>query len=79
MTIKYAKWPKCIPNGHKIYQQFPVKGPPKFIQIEIFGIKIYHLVTLLLTNKNFSHSSKAGIETKSVFLSIKVGKGAQKG
>jgi hypothetical protein len=30
----------------KIYQHFPFKGPPKFTQIGIFGLKIYHLATL---------------------------------
>jgi hypothetical protein len=24
---------KKIPNGHKIYQHLPLKGPPKFTQI----------------------------------------------
>jgi hypothetical protein len=40
---------KCIPNGStihipkglKIYQQFPFQGPPKTIQIGIFGFKIF--------------------------------------
>jgi hypothetical protein len=32
-AINYAKWPYNIPNGHKIYQQLPLKGPPKFTQI----------------------------------------------
>jgi hypothetical protein len=25
-----------LPNGHKIYQPFPIQGPPKFTQIGIF-------------------------------------------
>jgi hypothetical protein len=29
-----------IHNGHKIYQQYAVQGPPKFTQIGIFGLKI---------------------------------------
>jgi hypothetical protein len=29
MAIKYKKWPQTTPNGHKIYQHFPFKGPPK--------------------------------------------------
>jgi hypothetical protein len=36
-----------IPNGHKIYQHFPFQGPPKFIQIGIFGLKINHLATVI--------------------------------
>jgi hypothetical protein len=43
MSINYSKWQKCIPNFyvHKIYQSFLVQGHQKFIQIEIFGQKIY--------------------------------------
>jgi hypothetical protein len=43
MVINYNKWPNNIPNGHKIYQPFPFLGFPKFTQIGIFGLKIYHL------------------------------------
>jgi hypothetical protein len=39
--------PQNIPNGHLIYQHFPLKDPPKFTQIGIFGLKICHLATLL--------------------------------
>jgi hypothetical protein len=34
-AINYTKWPYNIPNGHKIYQHLPFKGPPKFTQIGI--------------------------------------------
>jgi hypothetical protein len=39
------------PNGRKIFQMtkwnpFPLKDPPKFTQIGILGLKIYHLATL---------------------------------
>jgi hypothetical protein len=47
MAIKYAKWPKNIPSGHKIYQHFPFQGSPKYTQIWIFGMKRWHLATLL--------------------------------
>jgi hypothetical protein len=55
MTMKYTKWPWnipngheiCIPNGHKIYQHLPLQKPPKFTQILIFGLKLYHLATLV--------------------------------
>jgi hypothetical protein len=30
----------------KIYQPLPLQDPPKFTQILIFGLKIYHLATL---------------------------------
>jgi hypothetical protein len=30
----------------KIPQHFPFKGPPKYTQIGIFGLQIYHLATL---------------------------------
>jgi hypothetical protein len=43
-----------IPNGHKIYQHFPIEGPPKFTQIGILGLKINHLATLLPRRKNNS-------------------------
>jgi hypothetical protein len=44
---------KTVPNGRKIFQilmeyakHFPFQGPPKFISIGIFGVKINHLATL---------------------------------
>jgi hypothetical protein len=36
------------PNGHKIYQYYPLQDPPKFTQIGIFGLKENHLATLLV-------------------------------
>jgi hypothetical protein len=51
MVIKYPKCLSNIPNGHKIYHQFAIKGPPKCSQIEIFGLKINHLATLLRRKK----------------------------
>jgi hypothetical protein len=53
MTIKNIKLPQNIPNGrkvhkpngHKIYQHLLLQGHPKFTQIGIFGMKIYHLAT----------------------------------
>jgi hypothetical protein len=32
--------------GHNIYECFPLQNSPKFTQIIIFGLKIYHLATL---------------------------------
>jgi hypothetical protein len=46
-AINYTKWPYNIPNGHKNIQQLPFKGPPKFTQIGIFGLKTNHLATLI--------------------------------
>jgi hypothetical protein len=36
MAIKYFQWPLNRPNGHKIYQHFPLQDPPKFTQIGMF-------------------------------------------
>jgi hypothetical protein len=36
-----------IPYGCRIYQIFSFQGPPKLIQIRIFGLKTYHLATPL--------------------------------
>jgi hypothetical protein len=54
-AIQYTSWPQNIPNGSeidqvaiKIYQHLPLEEPPKFAQIAIFGLKIYHLATLVL-------------------------------
>jgi hypothetical protein len=48
---KYNKRPQTIPNGHKIYQHLPLKGPPKFTQIGNFGLKTKsnNLATLFST------------------------------
>jgi hypothetical protein len=47
MAIKYFQWPQNRPNGHKIYQHFPLQYPPKFTQIGIFGLKTNHLASLV--------------------------------
>jgi hypothetical protein len=38
-----------ISKGHKIYQHFPFQGPPNCTQIGIFGMKINHLATLVVS------------------------------
>jgi hypothetical protein len=48
-AVKYRNWQYYIPNGHKMYQPFPIQGPPKFAQIGILGLKIYNLATLIRT------------------------------
>jgi hypothetical protein len=45
-VIKYVPIPN-IPNGHRICQPVSLQGPPKFTAIGIFGLKIYHLATLV--------------------------------
>jgi hypothetical protein len=45
-AIYYTKWPEIIPNYRKIFQHFLFKGPPKYTQDGIFGLKINHLATL---------------------------------
>jgi hypothetical protein len=46
MAVKYSKWPLTIAT-------FSIKGSPKYTQIRIFGLKIYHLATLIETNISF--------------------------
>jgi hypothetical protein len=40
-----TKLSQNIPNGHKIYQNFPFQCPPKFTKVGISGMKINHLAT----------------------------------
>jgi hypothetical protein len=51
MGIKMTNLLKNISNNHKIYVQFPFLGHPKFTQIRIFGLKIYHLAILVPASK----------------------------
>jgi hypothetical protein len=44
---RYTKWLENRPNGQKIYRHLQLQDPPKFTQLEIFGLKICHLATLL--------------------------------
>jgi hypothetical protein len=45
MALKYL-------NGHKKQEHLPLQDPPKFAQIWIFGLKIYHLAALGSDAKN---------------------------
>jgi hypothetical protein len=54
MAIKYTKWPWNIPNGREIYQHLSLHHPPKFTQIWNFGLKIYHLATLIFRERIFN-------------------------
>jgi hypothetical protein len=68
---KYTKCPYNRLNGHKIYQHLPLQDHPKFTQVGIFGLKIYHLVTLEL-GAIFAPVSKASTRvTRWVFLKPK--------
>jgi hypothetical protein len=42
-SIRYTEWPQNRPN----VQHLSLQDPPKFTQIGIFGMKVYHLATLL--------------------------------
>jgi hypothetical protein len=44
---KYTTWLQYIPKGLKIYQHCHSKGPPKYGQFGIFGMKIFHPPTLV--------------------------------
>jgi hypothetical protein len=46
MVTKSPKTQLNIPNGHKMYQHYPIWGPENFSQIGIFGLKTNHLATL---------------------------------
>jgi hypothetical protein len=49
MATKYTKLADILPSVLKIYQHLPLQDPPKFTQIVILGLKIYHLATLVLS------------------------------
>jgi hypothetical protein len=49
MTSKHTTWPYNRPNGLKIHQYLLLQDDPKFTEIGIFGLKIYHLATLINT------------------------------
>jgi hypothetical protein len=46
-ATKHTKWPENGPTGQKIYQHLPSQDPPNFTQRGIFGLKTYHLASLL--------------------------------
>jgi hypothetical protein len=47
MAVQYTKSQYKIQNGHKLYQNLPLQSPPKFNQIGNFGLKKYHLATMV--------------------------------
>jgi hypothetical protein len=68
-AVNYTKWPYVIPNGHKIYQHFPIEGPPKFTKIGIFGLKTNHLaiLTYIVSGKKETNIEKAGVDLINYF------------
>jgi hypothetical protein len=44
---KYTIWPSNRQNGDEKYRHLPLQDVPKFTQIGIFGLKIFHLPTLV--------------------------------
>jgi hypothetical protein len=75
----YYKWPYIC---RIIYEPFPFQGPPKFTQIGIFSLKIYHLATLHAMHVSFEPFIKPLIAKSQVcelwrarfFLSISIEK-----
>jgi predicted alpha-1,6-mannanase (GH76 family) len=59
----YTKIQPKIPNDHKILQIFPTSRPSKIFKNWNFGMKIYHLATLLLNTKQTNQSTKRDRET----------------
>jgi hypothetical protein len=64
MTRKYFKCPQNIPNGHKIEQMalkytniFRCKTHQNLFKSVIFGLKKYHLATLLFDNAGMMESA----------------------
>jgi hypothetical protein len=43
MAAKYTKCTQNLPNDHTTYQHLSLQDHPKFTQIGIFGLKIFHL------------------------------------
>jgi hypothetical protein len=53
----------------KIYQHLPLQDPPKFTQNGIFGLKIYHLATLVRADGSQLALISQGVERK-FFMSL---------
>jgi hypothetical protein len=47
-------------------QHLPLQGPPKFTQIGIFGLKIYHLATLPFKASTVTENTEMQISRYSV-------------
>jgi hypothetical protein len=59
ITYIYQNIYQKYQNGYKIYQRFTLQDPPKFTQIGIWGLKMYHLATLIKVNLNNKKRKKA--------------------
>jgi hypothetical protein len=72
MAIKYIKWPENMyikrPLNtqyiHKIYQHLSLQDTPKFTQIGIIGLKIYHLAALFGIGLSIQLSHLKALGTK---------------
>jgi hypothetical protein len=62
-AIRYIKWTENLPNGHKIYQYLPLHYPPELAQIWIFGLKMYHLATLVQKLNGEQRTCSSGINS----------------
>jgi hypothetical protein len=58
------------PNGRKIVQHLSFKDTPKFTQIGIFGLKIFHLATLQTSNP-YLHFCRRRVREISLYLTVK--------
>jgi hypothetical protein len=69
MAINYTQWPYDTPNGQIIYQHFPSRDAPKLTQIVIFGLKIYHLATLV-RNLGDKSGSESAFGSENAFTTV---------
>jgi hypothetical protein len=78
MATKYTKLWQNRANDRKMYHYLPLQVPPIFTKIGIFGLKIKHLATLVISSEmtfimseNTSRSIKqrsSAVETTNIFL-----------
>jgi hypothetical protein len=57
-------------NGHKIYQLFPMYGPPKYTEIGIFGLKIYHLANLNSEDRKLANLFRNLVQRVRIYLPV---------
>jgi hypothetical protein len=64
-----------IQSGHKINQRLSLQDPPKFTQIGIFGLKIYHLATLRFWTSGPDGLAVARVYFLKLALNVRLGLG----
>jgi hypothetical protein len=64
-----------IQSGHKINQRLSLQDPPKFTQIGIFGLKIYHLATLRFWTSGPDGLAVARVYFSKLALNVRLGLG----